>query len=185
VTTAAGAACACGSEQVAQRFIDLDGKPSVTCVPATPPVDLRAGGDVLPDACANVGCGNGRCIDRNGVAVCACDPGMAAALGTSSAPQCVQIASATGTPGAQNYSSQLATLAVCAPPPPSCGEGGTLENIGAYRPGVDCGNTMPPNGTQSGDDGGACQESRQSPPVSFFGGALLVLALILRRRRVA
>ena len=78
VTTAQGAGCACQADFVAQRFTDLDGQPSVTCVPRVPPVDLRAGGQVLPDACARVSCGAGRCVDRNGVAVCACDDGAAA-----------------------------------------------------------------------------------------------------------
>ncbi|MBA3821356.1 MAG: DUF2330 domain-containing protein, partial [Deltaproteobacteria bacterium] len=72
-TTAAGPACVCGEGFVAQRFTDLDALPSVTCVPAAPPVDLRAGGHQLPDACASVSCGAGSCVDRNGVAVCACD----------------------------------------------------------------------------------------------------------------
>src|SRR5690606_33545606 len=70
VVTTSGPACACDAGYVAQRFNDLDGAPSVTCVPRVPPVDLRAGGDLLPDACANASCGNGLCIDRNGVAVC-------------------------------------------------------------------------------------------------------------------
>src|SRR5204863_2749835 len=37
-------ACACDAGSVAQRFIDVDGKPSVTCVPPVAPVDLEAGG---------------------------------------------------------------------------------------------------------------------------------------------
>ena len=54
VQTTAGAACACDDDKVAQRFFDLDNQASVTCVPRVPAVDLRAGGEVLPDACANV-----------------------------------------------------------------------------------------------------------------------------------
>src|SRR5262249_18615104 len=119
VTTDYGPACACNAGAVAQRFIDLDNQPSVTCVPATPPVDLRAGGDALPDSCAGVSCGDGQCIDRNGVPVCTCNAGTAATLGATLAPRCAPIVLDSGGPGADNLSAPLRQLAVCAPPPPS------------------------------------------------------------------
>lgn len=144
--TANGAACVCAAGTVAQRFGDLDGAASVTCVPATPPVDLRANGIVLPDACAGVSCGTGSCIDRNGVAVCACNPGSAALAGTSSAPRCEPILASTHTPGAMDYSDPLRALDVCAPPPPVCGPDGWLQKTGTTNPGVNCGGTEPAHG---------------------------------------
>lgn len=184
VTTARGAACVCEETTVAQQFVDLDGKPSVTCVPATPPVDLRAGGDVLADACASASCGQGTCIDRNGIAVCACAPTMAAAATVVGVPSCSPIKVKTGTPGAENFSAALATLAVCAPPPPSCEEGATYMRVASPRIGVDCGDAAPRANLQpAGSAGvGCCQETNGLPPVTF-AGTLLVVGLILRRRR--
>src|SRR6185503_9941775 len=51
VATAAGVGCECDPGQVARRFTDLDGQPSLTCVPDVAPVDLEAGGIVVPDIC--------------------------------------------------------------------------------------------------------------------------------------
>lgn len=186
VTTQAGPACQCNAGSVAQRFIDLDNKPSITCVPATPPADLRAGGDVLPDACAGQSCGNGQCADRNGIAVCVCDAGAAATLGASLAPRCAPVEHVTQTPGAENFSDALRTLAVCAPPPPSCGPYGLLERVGTERPGVACGNTDPaPDQTYPKPSSGGCQEMKNTPPVGFVLGTWFVLAMMLRRRRGA
>jgi hypothetical protein len=191
VTTAQGAGCACQADFVAQRFTDLDGQPSVTCVPRVPLVDLRAGGQVLPDACARVSCGAGRCVDRNGVAVCACDNGVAAVPGAVT-PLCVPIRQPTQTPGAQDFSEPLRDLAVCAPPPPSCGPDGWLVHTGSPRPGVACGNTAPapaltvpgPAPRCSGFFGcGGCQETTSGPPLVSIGTMWLALALLLRRRR--
>ncbi len=185
VVTDYGGACACGEGQVAQRFIDLDNQPSVTCVPATPPVDLRAGGAQLPDACAGVSCGEGSCIDRNGVPVCACNAGAAAGLSAQSlAPYCAPITRVTASPGAEDFSEAYRGLAVCAPPPPSCFGNAQYELVGTSKPGVDCGNATPPAQMQwSSNSSGCCQQTRQAPPFTFAGGALLVLGVILRRRR--
>jgi Uncharacterized protein conserved in bacteria (DUF2330) len=182
VTTEQGPACACTETTVAQQFIDLDGKPSVTCVPRTPTVDLRAGGDVLPDACATADC-NGTCIDRNGIAVCACDPDMAAVATSTSAPRCATIVASTNTPGAQDYTALLATLDVCAPAPPTCAPGAKYARVTVPIVGVDCGNANPPDDqiTDGLAETGCCQGA---PPAAFFGGAAFVLALVLRRRRV-
>lgn len=194
VTTAAGAACQCAAGTVAQRFGDLDGTASVTCVPATPPVDLRAGGIVLPDACATASCGSGTCIDRNGVAVCACAPNSAARAGTGSSPRCEPIVGSTHTAGAMDYSEPLRELDVCAPPPPSCGPDGWLQKTGSTNPGVNCGGTEPshdktvPGAKPTCDDwfGGCvgCQ-SGAGGTVPMIGLAWIVGALLFRRRRAA
>ena len=181
VTTASGPACACNAGFVAQQFTDLDDHPSVTCVPQTPPCDLRAGGDVLPDACAGVSCGAGECIDRNGVAVCACNPGAAATLGAT-APHCDTIAIQTMTPGAQNYSSALAGIHVCAPVPPDCGDA-KLERIDVDNPGVDCGDATPPADKQYSPSSGGCQQSRSSQGVTFMAMLFAALVVVVRRRR--
>ncbi|MEO7097218.1 MAG: MYXO-CTERM sorting domain-containing protein, partial [Polyangiales bacterium] len=193
-TTAAGAACQCAPGTVAQRFGDLDGTASVTCVPTTPTVDLRAGGLVLPDACAGVSCGNGSCIDRNGVAVCECAPGSAARAGTGSAPRCETIVTATHTAGAMDYTEPLRGLEVCAPPPPSCGPDGWLVKTGSTNPGVNCGSTEPaygktvPGPKPTCDDwfGGCvgCQ-SGGGGAIPMVGIAWVVGALLFRRRRKA
>lgn len=191
-TTAGGAACACAAGTVAQRFGDLDGAASVTCVPATPTVDLRAGGLVLPDACAGVSCGTGSCIDRNGVAVCACDPGSAARAGTGNAPRCEPILASTHTPGATDYSEPLRGLDVCAPPPPSCGPNGWLQKTGSSNPGVNCGSTepqhnktLPPPKPTCDDWFGGCVgcQSGGGGAVPMVGLAWLVAALLFRRRK--
>jgi hypothetical protein len=192
MTTESGAGCACDAGFVAQRFIDLDGLPSVTCVPQTPPCDLRAGGDDLPDACASVDCGAGVCIDRNGVAVCACNSGAAAIAGTGDAPICAAAVHASRTPGAQDYSEPLRELEVCAPAPPSCGEYGWLEKRTSPRPGVACANTPQPSGMDlipKADKrcGGAFGCGGCSAPDGALGGVVgamwVVFALLLRRRR--
>lgn len=191
VTTAAGAACQCSGDTVAQRFTDLDGQPSVTCVPRTPTCDLRAGGQVLPDACAGVSCGAGQCLDRNGVAVCACDAGTAARATTGATPRCESVVLATNTPGAGDYSEPLRDLDVCAPPPPSCGSGGWLVKTGTTNPGVNCGNTEPPAWkTHPGpkptcDDffGFGCGCQQGADPLPTLGLAWVVAALVARRRR--
>jgi MYXO-CTERM domain-containing protein len=186
--TNSGAACACEPTFVAQRFLDLDGKSSVTCVPATPPVDLRANGEQLPDACAGVSCGAGTCIDRNGVAVCDCNDGAAAAPGAT-VPRCEPIVFATTTPGGEDYSEPLRALDVCAPPPPSCDAGGWLHKIGSSRPGVDCGGAQPaqhltrpgPKPTCDGWFGCGCS-SPGAPPASMIVVFGVIGIMVLRRR---
>jgi hypothetical protein len=194
VTTDAGPACACNPGTVAQRFIDLDNKPSVTCVPTTPTCDLRAGGQVLQNACAGVSCGAGLCEDRNGVPVCVCNTGMAAIAGTGTAPRCEQVELKSQSPGATDFSEPLRDIDVCAPPPPSCGPDGWLVHTGTARAGVDCGGTKPalaltwpPPKPQCNDlfgfgCGGGCQQG-SSAPVPAVGLAWVVGALLVRRRR--
>jgi uncharacterized protein (TIGR03382 family) len=191
VTPDGAAACACNADFVAQRFLDLDTKPSVTCVPRVPPVDLRADGNVLPDACAGVDCGLGQCADRNGIAVCDCNSGAAAVVGINTYPRCEPIATLTGSPGAQDYSEPLRDLDVCAPAPPACGAEGWLVKTGSSRVGVDCGDAEPTLGLTLEPDrkscgvfgcGGCSQDSRGAAPLAGFLVAS-VFVLGFRRRR--
>ena len=192
VTTAQGAACACGPGTVAQRFTDLDGLPSVTCVPTTPTCDLRAGGNALPDACSTVSCGDGTCHDRNGVAVCSCIPGNAATVGSANgtAPICRPIEISTQSRGAIDFSDALKPLNVCAPAPPACSEGGWLVKTGTTHPGIDCGGTEPahaatlPTPTPVCNDwfGCGCQGGAEGA-LPTFALAWGVGFMLIRRRR--
>lgn len=196
VQTTAGAACACNEDQVAQRYFDLDNQASVTCVPRVPAVDLRAGGEQLPDACAGVSCGAGSCVDRNGVAVCDCNDGAAAIAGASSSPRCFPITRNGDTPGAEDYSEALRDLDVCEPAPPTCGEGGWLVKVGTNRPGVACAGRNPdppqhlrepgpPPTCDSFFDGcaGCSTESNGEGPFAAIGGAWILAFVLFRRRR--
>lgn len=198
VGTAEGPACSCDNGFVAQRFNDLDNLQSVTCVPETPPVDLRAGGDQLPDGCAGQSCAAGTCIDRNGVPVCECPSGTAAAVGNDNAkaPHCVAITQVGVTPGAQNYTAPLGDLDVCAPPPPACGPDGWLVKRSVARKGVACEGvetdppmsaTRPTAAPTCGDGGflgfGCGCQAPNGDPLALFGGVAAVGLLVFRRRR--
>jgi hypothetical protein len=160
-----------------------------------PPVDLRADGIQLPDACANVSCGAGQCIDRNGVAVCACNDGAAAIASlTTASPSCAQVTSLSGSPGAQDFSEQLRGLKVCAPRPPVCGDGGWLEKTGTANPGVDCGDSQPdpaqlrepPAPSCPGLFGcNGCDTPGQGAPFGGIAAGWLVALVVFRRRRRA
>jgi hypothetical protein len=188
VITSAGPACACGSGAVATGYIDLDDRASVTCEPATPPADLHAGSDVLPDACVGADCGAGSCSDRNGVPVCTCNDGAAAVLGATpgAPPKCEPITLHTHVPGATDYATQLHGLAVCAPAPPACGTDGWLQKD-AYAPivGLDCGNATPPSSLTQPKDGSGCASGGPSPAVYAGGAWFVLLVLVRRKRRVA
>ena len=198
VQTTAGAACACDGDHVAQRYFDLDNQASVTCVPRVPPVDLRAGGDVLPDACAGVTCGAGTCIDRNGVAVCECEAGAAAIAGASASPRCFAVTRGGTTPGAEDFSDALRDLAVCEPAPPTCGEGGWLVKVGTNRPGVSCPNRNPDPPQSAREPGppptcdgffdgcaGCATEGSGNGAFAAIGGAWVLALVLFRRRRSA
>jgi hypothetical protein len=181
-----GPACECGTGYVATGYIDYDNQASVTCEPAKPPVDLRAGGDALPDACTSgsaVDCGDGTCSDRNGVAVCTCNSGAAAVLGATpgAPPKCYPVTLDAHGPGAQDYALQLKDLAVCAPAPPDCGQYGWDVKTGSTT-GVDCGGTQPALWQMEPKGSGGCQGGAPSP-VALGGGAWFLLLVVVRRRR--
>lgn len=187
-----GQGCICAPGFVSQRFTDLDGSPSVTCIPKVPPVDLRAGGFQLPDACVGIDCGAGACVDRNGVAVCECNADMVAVVGPGTTPHCEPLLYATHTPGAQDYSEALRGLAVCAPAPPNCGENGWLVKGTSPRPGIACGNNEPPLwATQPKpkpscgifDGCSGCNAPGSTPFSIGIGWIVLVMIVRPRRRR--
>jgi hypothetical protein len=195
VATTSGPACQCAADYVAQQFTDLDTQPSVTCVPRVPPVDLRADGIQLPDACGNVSCGAGQCIDRNGEAVCACNDGAAATVAIgAAAPTCAPVTSLSGSPGAQDFSEELRGLAVCAPRPPVCGPDGWLAKVGTAHPGVDCGDSQPDPALTREPAAptcpglfscNGCDTPGSSAPIGSIAAGWLVALVVLRRRRRA
>lgn len=202
VRTADGrAGCQCDAGSVARTFVDLDAQTSVTCVPDTPPVDLEAGGLVLPDACAGVTCGAGICVDLNGFPTCRCSDGNAAALADAPAPFCLEVDTSSGGPGAENYNGALGDLDVCAPSPPGCGPEGWLEERSTT--GVLCPQSMPdparlvpppapvcPEDVCRDDDGDVvpmssgcgCRVTGGSSAPGLFVLALIGLAVWFRRR---
>ncbi len=144
VVTTDAVGCACAPGSVGRTFIDLDGKRSITCVPAKHPVDFAAGGLVLPNACDGVSCGLGQCIDVGGSPTCACDSGAGAII-KGVRPSCSKIVTTIGSSGARDYSSLLENLEVCAPAPPtSCGKWGWLvPNESPTRRGLHCPSSSP------------------------------------------
>ncbi len=202
--TAMGGGCACGPGTVARSFTDADGARSVTCVPEVAPVDFGADGLPLPDACASADCGSGSCVDLGGFPACRCNPGEAAVVveGTE-APTCVAITEMTGSPGAEDFTTPLEDVSVCAPPPPSCSEYGWLvETTGGIR-GEACPSNTPaesaleipepptcadlglPTPGDVGGGGGCSAALRRTPLGPPLGAALLCIALarvFIRRR---
>ena len=136
VSVGSGVGCVCDPGHVARRFTDLDGEPSLTCVPETAPVDLEAGGIVVPDVCETLAAEDGqRCVNLAGFPGIRCGEGEAAALvGTGVAPTCLKAGHDSGTTGARNYTLELENLRVCAPSPPACdARFGWLEPSGAQQ----------------------------------------------------
>lgn len=114
------AGCLCPPGFAARRFRDYDGLASVTCIPEVGTVDLGLDTQ-LPDVCAAVACGSGECIDVGGFPACKCDPGSMGWLpGDATAVTCSLLVTATGSPGAEDFSQALRDLDVCAPPAPIC-----------------------------------------------------------------
>jgi hypothetical protein len=185
-TTDGGPACACDAGHVARVFTDLDGLPSVTCVPETPPVDLEAGGIDLPDPCATVECGAGTCVELNGVAACACQDG-AAAIATAGVPRCAAIVDDTGTTGADDYGEGYTSVHVCAPPAPACDADGWLVYDARIPAGVSCGGEIP-DPTRVGPDpceGGGCGcGAGQGGAGGTFLGIIVVLLSWRRKEAV-
>ena len=141
VATDSGVGCECDPGQVARQYADLDGLPSVTCVPDTPPVDLEAGGLVVPDICETLSSlEDASCVNLAGFAGIACDDGNAAVLvGTGVAPVCRPVTFDSGNSGARNYSLELLDVRICAPRPPPCDHtSGWLEELTTVqRPSVE------------------------------------------------
>ncbi len=201
VITESGAACECGQDMTARRFIDLDGQGSVTCVPDVAPVDLAAGGIELPDVCANVNCGAGSCLDVGGFPTCRCDPGYAGAqAGLEAAPRCEAILAYSNSSGAEDFTKALVTLPVCAPRPPSCGQYGWLTESANFTgtAGFECTystpsadeqeEVAPPTCAQRGlreESSGCSTESTSGLTGLGFLGLVLLFSLRRRRRNSA
>lgn len=140
VTTTEGVGCECDAGSVARSFTDLDGLPSITCVPEEGTVDFAAGGVEIPDVCEVWGpLAGGNCRPIGGFVTAACDDGYAAVLNGTELPDCREITASSDSPGAQHMTEAIADLDVCAPPPPSCGVEGWLVSVPVTIPGVQCG----------------------------------------------
>lgn len=160
VATGAGPGCVCDEGFIARSFRDLDGQDSVTCVPEEAPVDFGADGLPLPDACNNVSCGMGTCVDIGGFPACACNEGLAAALSSSVEDlTCVPILHYTGTPGGTEYTGPMSELEVCAPPPPTCGKFGWLVDAQAVgRHGTICASSVPSTEARTAPPAPTCED---------------------------
>ena len=193
-----GVGCACDADQTARTFTDLDGLPSVTCVPRNHTVDF--GADIeLPDVCAGINCGMGACLDIGGFPTCACDDDHAAVVVPDAAtPTCLPITQLTSTAGAADQSEALKGLPVCAPAPGSCGENGWLvPNDDIRIEGITCATSVPekaalvipPKPTCEDDQGGlagcACRTDEPTGPgdPGWLLGLGVVFALRLPRPR--
>jgi hypothetical protein len=138
VGTFRGAACVCDEGFVARDFTDLDGESSVTCVPEEGTVDFAAGGTEIPDVCDELpDVPNGACVAVGGFPTTRCDADYAA-VENGILPICVPILTRSGSPGAEDFTTGIPEIDVCAPPPPSCSAEGWLERIPVAIAGVAC-----------------------------------------------
>jgi hypothetical protein len=134
-----GMGCACNDGFVGRKFTDMDGKPSITCVPSVGTVDLSAGGIEIPDVCASRGqLTSGTCNPVGGFVTAACDPGFAAVLNTSDLPGCSQITASSDSPGGLHMTKDVASIKVCAPPAPRCSSDGWLVRLPVSIKGEQC-----------------------------------------------
>lgn len=143
--------CVCETGFVARKFTDLDGQESVTCVPDQAPVDFASAGITLPDACKNVDCGAGRCVDVGGFPTCRCTAGNVAVLGAEGrTATCKPVDLRSGFRGARDFSTALVDVRVCAPAPTAdCGRWGWLvPNQNKERQGVVCTSSIPEDPTR-------------------------------------
>lgn len=150
VITDQGPGCRCDEGFLARVFPDAEGQLSLTCVPETPRVDFAAGGLELASSCSYDPAGDGECFDLGGFPAVACPSDQGAVIGVPSSrgptiASCSEIVLHTSTQGATNYSSALADLDVCAPPPPSCPANGWLEERQVQNPGIECGEAPDPS----------------------------------------
>jgi len=138
--------CVCEPGSVARTFTDLDGRPSLTCVPETPTVDFAAGGVDVPDVCAALEpVADGQCVGVAGFPAVECDDGFAAVIEAGQPlPGCREVVQSSGVAGAFDNSDVLAEIAICAPRPPSCSAFGWLERIESIEiEGVQCESSTP------------------------------------------
>jgi hypothetical protein len=134
-----GIGCACNDGFVGRKFTDLDGKPSITCVPSVGTVDFSAGGIEIPDVCSTHDqLVSGTCTPVGGFVTSACDPGYAAVLNSTDLPGCSEITASSESPGGQQMTKGIAAIGVCAPRAPSCSSDGWLERLQVSIPGVQC-----------------------------------------------
>ncbi|MDD9935170.1 MAG: DUF2330 domain-containing protein [Myxococcales bacterium] len=134
--------CDCDAGTVARVFDDLDGRPSITCVPDVPPVDLTAGGLEIPDVCASSALEQGECVALGGFRATRCPDGMAAIM-AGEGSMCAEITAAAGDPGGRNYQAPLAELPICAPAPPDCSAEGWLSRGEVEIQGEECAANLP------------------------------------------
>jgi hypothetical protein len=185
-----GAGCRCAPGFVARQFQDMDGRPSVTCVPEEPIVDYAAGGLDLKDPCGRADCGLGECIDHGGFAACRCGTAATAVVNVQGTPRCLETRRLTSTPGAEDYTTALRDLPICWPTPPTtCGPNGWLaRNTGATTRGVACDDNQPDPALlepPAPRREGGCGVAGASAGLAnlFTGLSGLLLARLLRRRR--
>jgi hypothetical protein len=134
--TALGVGCACDAGYVARTYTDLDGAPSVTCVRDEAPVDLAAGGVIIPDICGTLATeDSGACVNLAGFAGMRCAQDEAAVLnGSGISPSCRAITHDSGQSGARDFSESFEDVRICAPAPPRCdARFGWLEETNATQ----------------------------------------------------
>lgn len=204
-STSVGAGCDCDDEYVARSFTDLDGEPSVTCVPDVYPVDFSGPDVFLPDACEEFDCGSGDCVDVGGFPTCRCMLTAAGTLDEEGNVRCETVMTRTDSAGGAVEGS-LESIGVCSPRPLNCGNSSWLVPAsGPGQTGLDCDDNQPtaeqlrplpaPTCTRDGGlgDGGAGDGGAGAPDGSAgcgcaMGGApswpaaLLFLSVLLIRR---
>jgi hypothetical protein len=178
VATDAGAGCVCDPGQVARSFTDLDGAPSITCVPETAPVDLAAGGIEVPDICGTLSLArSATCVNLAGFAGMRCGSGQAAVLsgsrGWQAAPDCSTIVAEGEDSGARDYTAEYESLRICAPVPPACDAryGWMVRSSQAPRDSVEeCSHSTPHDSWFDVPAAPTCQSSEPSSASSGSGG---------------
>ena len=184
------AGCVCDEGFVARHFVDLDGTPTLTCVPRTPIIDYKAATTVvLRDACEGVTCGQGACFDVGGTATCRCDEGTLALRTTAAAPICAALAASSGGAGATNPTDALHAVEFCRPAAPDCGPNGWLteRNSPTGRRGQICASTTPAperfEPVECPEEDGGCSASPLTSTRGVWILTLGVLAFSVCRRR--
>ena len=139
------AGCVCEQGFTARQFTDLDGAPSVTCVPNVGTVDLAAGGLDLPTACKPSTCGSSACVEIGGFPSCDCgQTGVALVDPNDVVPACTGIERVTGDSGARDYTTPMDDVRACAPAPGECGQfGWFVPNPNINIQGVVCPSSLP------------------------------------------